>query len=344
MATLDQINEEYKNGVAGATHLLLVGHSKTGKSDYVAQAARDGYTVFYIDNDNGFPTLRSQLKGDLAAQQRVHYFNPVNMFRFVENMLTSAVVRYSVKTRGDFVSGTASPEDQMVEIFPSLIPRNVIFSIDSWTSLAYSCMCDVAKKAEIELTDIDKYGREIYGPANFHLTQLAQLIQLSPFHSIVQAHSTWYERKEKPPGDTVKDTKEGAMIIRETIEIPISSSNPHGLTLGKFFNEIGYLGITKYDKYEIDFRPKANRVGGGTPNSAGNPRTTHSFKSLFGASPVVAENPDRPWVRSMTAAEFKEAMAARQSTRPKLLTATPAAAPVLGAKPASIMIGGLKIK
>lgn len=307
MATLDEVSANYKGGVAGATHLLLIGHTKSGKSHYVARAAQAGYEVLYIDNDNGFPTLMEVLKNDPAAKKRVHYFNPANQAEFVESVLTRAIVRYNEDTRGDFVStGLAvKPETKMVEIIPSLIPRNVIVSIDSWSSLAYSVMKNVAASREkpVDLMDIDKYGREIYGPSNYKLTQLATVLQFAPFHVIVQAHIAYYERKEKPVGKTVTDTKEGEMIIKETLELPQSSSNPHALTLGKHFNQIGYLVIDRWDKRQLDFSVKQNRIGGGTPGKSGNPEEEYSFVNLFG-KPATVPTEERAWIRYMTAQQF----------------------------------------
>lgn len=330
MATLQDIAEQYKNQAASAIHLLLVANTKLGKTDYVAQAAKDGYTILYVDRDNGITTLLDALKDDPAAQARIHYFNPVDMVSFIEGLLTSPVVRYNNRTRAE-PNFSTKDDERIVEIRPSRIPMGVIFALDSWTSYVGAIMSQQAAKANIDLTDVEKFDRKVYGPSGFYATQMAQAIQAARFHVIVQAHPDVYERKEKPTDRTASTIEEKDMIIRETTEIPISTSKPHGFTIGKHFNQIGWLVVDRANRRLLDFRVIEGRIGGGTPNGIDDPRGKYRFANLFGKPPVYP--PLETWLEEMEYGESKKR--AQAATSGKILGSAPAKASTPAVAPAT---------
>lgn len=318
MPTLDEIPDE-----ARARHMLLIAQTKLGKSDYVVQAAIDGYEVLYVDSDNGLPTLKERIKSHPEAAKRIHYFNPDDMEEFVTNLLTLGIFRYNITQRKMFVSSAAKPDDRLVEIIPSRIPARIILSIDTWTSLAYRTMQNAAAEKKVDLTEIDKYGREIYGPANFALTRICEWLQPQRFHQIIQCHPGVFERKEKPPGKN--DVLEKDMIIVETLNVPMSSSAPHGASIGKYFNEIAWIEVNAAGQRVIDFTVKKGRISGGTVNGKGDPRKEYSFSSLFG--PPTPKADDEPvWMTEMSFEEWKAKQAAKAAVAPKL-SATPTTQP-----------------
>lgn len=299
-------------------HLLLIGDTKAGKSDYVAQAAIDGHTVIYVDRDNGLSTLQYRLENNPEALKRVWYFNPDNMLEFMKDFVDSSIFRYSTKTRASFITKQMDPDEEIIEIIPSLIPATVVMSIDSVTSLAFNAVTEKAGKLGIDLMESDRYGREIYGATGYVMTQLMSKFQNVPFHTIFQAHAVAYERKEKPKG-VVGSINEKDMIIKETKMVPVSTSGPHGATLGKYFNQIGWLSVNRVGARILDFTVRDDRIGGGTPGGIGDPRKEYSFAKLFGKGVIDAPvNPDRPWIRTMTGAEFMERQAAKQANRPTI--------------------------
>lgn len=343
MADLSEMQEEYKESVASATHLLLIGQSKMGKSDYVAQAAKDGFDIIYWDRDNGLPTLLEALDGDDAALKRVHYFRPENMTATLLAFFKNGKFIYNERTRKVYASHEAKPDDKLTIMYAGRLMkhRNVVVSIDSWTSWCLSALEDAAKKNKVELTSIDKYGREIYGPSGFYMTQMGTIIQLAPFNVIVQAHPAVYEIKERPPGSEAREVKEPDMIIRDTWEIPMSTSAPHGYSIGKFFNQIGWMELDRFGKYVLSFKAKSKRLVGGTvKNKEGDPRTTMRFKTLFGGGLELPQPmpEDRPWLERTTVAEYQESI---KSATPAA-TAKPATTPALNTKPAQ-KLGGLKL-
>lgn len=337
MPTINQVLvDQYQEALAGSIHLLLIGATKMGKSDYVVQAAIDGYQVIYIDSDNGFPTILEATKNHPSARERIHYFNPVNMMAFVDAFLTLPIIRYNIRTR-DVPNFKDKPDDRIVEIYPARIPRGIILSIDSWSSYCLSTMETKAEKNQVDLMDIDKVSREIYGGSGFHASQTAGSIQRLPFHVILQAHPAVFERKEKPADRTASAIKETDMIIRETTDVIQSTSAPHGATMGKYFNQVGWLEVSRTNQRVLDFRVQHGRMGGGTPGDVKDPRTEYRFSKLWGPVP---QYPDQSvWIQEMSSEEMK---VKAQQTGIKLGGAKPAT-PATPASPVAPAAGGLRI-
>lgn len=325
MATLDQMREEYQKGLSKAQHVMIVGAPKTGKSDWAASIALAGGTVIYVDSDNGFATLMERLKHDESALKRVHYFNPADIADFVELLLDAPKVRYNVTRNREFRMADADTDD-LCELIPSgFINKPIVLVIDSWTTLAYSAVKRKAKQESVDLTQIEKFTREIYGGVGFRLTNIAQMIQLCPFNIVVQAHPDMYEQKEKPPG-RVGEVNEKDMIIKATYEVPMSGSKPHGFTLGKYFTNIGWLEVGLGDKRVLDFSVRRNRISGGSLSGKGDPRKEYSFASLFyGGAIPPADLSDS--IRYMTVGEFKESLKTKPAAKPAPTTIKPTGSP-----------------
>lgn len=321
------LEDEVANSVSH-THLLLVGDTKMGKTDYVAQAALDGYQVLYVDRDNGLATMKEVLANQPEAMRRIQYFSPNNLAEFMENLLTLPVVRYNSRTKVAPAFSDKS-DDTIVELYPSRFPSNLILALDSYTALTLSAMENKAKDRRVSLTDIDKYSRELYSGTGFLMTQLLSIMQKVRFHTVVMGHPGVYERKEKPPNRRAEDVKEADMIIRETTKIPLSTSMPHGATLGKFFNQIGWLEINNLDQRFLDFTVQQGRMGGGTPNKKGDPRGSMRFSKLFGEAGEYP--PVDTWMATMTSEEMK--LKAQAGSGIKLGTPKPTAPAAEGETP-----------
>ncbi len=319
MPTFDQLSD-YKEGLAGSRHVLLMGGSKMGKTDWIAQAANDGYEILYFDNDNARVTLAATLTP--AAQKRVHYFAPdsESLGDLMELFIDTAMIRYNFRTNEVYVANSAKPDDKIAELWPARIPRNVIVSFDSWTSVAWSLLRQKAAKMQVDLADIDKWGREIYGNAGFRATNILKHLQLAPFHWVIHGHPVMLEIKEKPPG-VVGDIKEKDMIIRKTIEVPMSTSNVHGESLAKYCNEIGYLSLNAAGKPVLDWRVTRGRISGGSLNSFGDPRVDQRWSVLFGKPQPVVEGA-LPWIRYYTHADLELERKAKAAAAPRLGGAT----------------------
>lgn len=269
MPTMDQIPQ-----TNDPIHLLLVADSKVGKSVYAAQAAIDGFGVVYIDSDNGISAARWAIAkaNKPEALKRIQYFQTQKPVDFVKGLLRSTskspfiwsprIDRQWGKTTVD------SKSDDKLWVFDiTKLPRQHILVQDSWTSIAGDALGigSSAQAAEILDEDVNKQG--IYGDANGNLTFIANMLQKLPNHVIVLAHGTVFERYEKPLNVTVRDAKQNMFKLKETMEVPISSSRPHGKEMASRFNHIGWLYVNNLGKTEIDFTRKSDRVGGGPPDT-----------------------------------------------------------------------------
>lgn len=330
--TLDQVPEEKV-----FRHVLLIGDSKTGKSTWAAQAALDGYLVIYIDSDNGISALKFLLRNHPEAMKRVLYLPTGSPYTFIDGLLNNSVFRWNMTQDKEYSSGMAKPTDKMIQIYPSRIPETAIVNIDSWTTVAMDAMELGADRLKVDLAEMTGTANQqgVYGDAGMKLTLLCAILQHAKFHIIVQAHGVTYEKYDKPLGSQ-ESVKQKQMILREIIDVPVSSSRPHGQTMVKYFNEIGWLKIGRDDRATLSFKRVYGRVGGGTPNTEG-PANDMSFAKCFGPVPPFP-GIDSSWFVSMTSEEFVASRAANQSqSKP----AGVSEAGVVTAKPANPMMASL---
>jgi len=304
-----------ETGLVIPQHLLLIGQTKAGKSRYIVEAVKDGYECIFVDADNSLSTIRDELKDNKEALARLHYFAPSNMEVFVVNLLNEGIFRWNETRNSVYSRANAAPTDRLAQIIPSKIPSRVILAIDSWTSLTYSILRNRAAALKVDLTEIDRYSREIYGGAGFQTTGIAQVIQSLRHHVIVLAHPASYEIKQKPKG-IVGQINEKDMRILEVKQVPISTSLPHGLTIGKYFSQIGNMYVKDPTNQRVlDFKIDANRIGGGTPGGIGDPMKEYRYSKLFGLPKVDPEEYDG-WIRYLTAEELAEETAAKAAGKP----------------------------
>lgn len=275
MPRLDTVEEEVT-----PVHLLLIAPTKFGKSTYTAEAALAGFNVLYIDADNGKSTLIHTLKGNPEALARIHHVQTTNPAQFLEAMFEATkVFRWNLTTDKVYMKATAAPDDVIftLDIQKFFEERDLILAVDSWTTVAYNALKVGAGKAGAKVQDFKEVGQAVYGTAGNLVNYLCVVLQQLPMHVIVQAHLGFYERYSKPA--KVANPKQKEMILEETLEVPISTSNPQSDKMGKYFNHIGHLTVDNIGRRLIDFTTKPRRTGGGPPNRIA-PTTELGFAQL----------------------------------------------------------------
>jgi len=298
-STLDELPEG-----DDPVHLLAIADSKAGKSVYGAQAAIDGFTMIYIDSDNGASALKYAMKDKPEARKRTFYLPTSRPMTFLTNFLRSTPARPMVwmpdrnQLWSKLLPGVADDE-RVWKFAASEIPKQWLVNIDSWTSTSSDALGIGSAEQKAELLEGTNQG--IYGEANANLTYICNLLQKVPYHVMVQAHGTKYEVYDKPPGSTGV-VKQKDLILRETKEVPVSCSRPHGETMVSRFNHIGWLYVNNLGGTEIDFTRKPGRVGGGPPNRKAKVEDLPFSKLTNGVpEPVTC---DTWWIEG-THAEFK---------------------------------------
>lgn len=317
-------------------HLLLIGPTKAGKTHYIVQAILDGFTVFYVDNDNGINTVRRLLKGNKEAMARVHYVKTSNLWEFTSAFFARNKFQWNETRDEVFSLRTADPNDKITTIMRKLIPKGVIFVFDSWTSASILLLSRAAEKAGVTIDDFNDAGRDAFGNANRSANTMLMNLQAFPHHVILQAHPDFYERREAAPGVVKEATKEGNLIIKENIEIPYSVSRPHGFSMGKFFNEIAWLNVSAMGAFRIDFRQLKGRIGGGSPMKEGDPSAELRFSRCL--AEVIHVSNDNGWIDTRPASFYIEEAARLAEEKAAAAAAAKSNQPAKGtevAKPAA---------
>lgn len=331
------------------THLLLIGQTKAGKSTYSAQAVLDGWPMVYIDSDNGLSALRRAMKGNEAAMSRVMYIGTEKPCEFLEGFLDNPVYRWNLTQDREYAAISGKPGDKILEVRPALMPKRIILNVDSWSAISLDAMQIGADNKKTSLEDMANQNKsqQVYGDAALRLTKLLAILQRCGFHTIIQAHPTFYERYEKPLNKTTKETKQSDMILRESIEIPLSCSKPHGHSMGKFFTDIGWLELNRMDERILSFKAVQGRISGGTVATEGRVGEM-SFSKLFQPNPPSGDEIDfTKWSRYLTHEEFVAEREAAKESKVKPAGASPSgvtATPVLPSKPANPLLNFGKAK
>lgn len=275
-------------------HCMILAEEKAGKTSWLLDAAEAGFFVLLLDGD-----VAQQRINDLSdeAKSRVFYMDVSDnlvgtvdprMIRTVAEFFTSSKFLWN-DTKQDHYSTSRDPHDpetgacldEIWEIRPGLLDHNWVLGIDSWTTLQYSAKLDKAADMGVDISDVEKIERNIYSGVGNRLTNIAITQQKTNCHTIVCGHPAQYEKRRSQEGRTVKEAmKENDQIVEWTKMIPVSSSNPHGFSIGKFFSDIGWIDVGKTGKRTLDFTKTSARTSGGNLNSKGDPREDHRFVDL----------------------------------------------------------------
>lgn len=281
---------------------LIMGVEKSGKTDWAARAALAGFNVLYLDGDVAAATIH-QLPPE--ARKRIFYLDFGDDFAGGKEDTRMIDLMYEFFTSTKFVWNDSkedkftlrqydSEADEVWVIYPGKLDWRWVVVLDSWTTLSYSGMVSKAKDLGVSIADVEKVNREIYAGVGNRLTNMASIIQKMPCHVIVIGHPDEYQKKKAPDRVTVREAKELDMEIEWTRMIPKSSSKPHGLTLGKFFTDCGWMDVTRGGRRELNFKLDVNRSSGGHLDSKGDPRESHSFENLVRAIGGTIPDPNRP--------------------------------------------------
>lgn len=254
--------------VVNPIHLLLIGDSKVGKSTYAAAAAKAGFTLLYLDSDNGISALHHHLKDDPAALARVHYIRTDRPAAFMlEFVDSSPIFRWNKTQDMKYSRLTAKPDDKIFEVNIEALytVKNFVLVQDSWTAFSEDAMKFASKEAGIAIEIGKQIDQRLYGAGGLISARVTGVIQHAPFDVITIAHGAIWEVFEKNIGEK-QGGKQKDLTLKDVVEVPVSTSYANGYKMGKYFNYIGWLGVDRMGRTEIDFTRKPNRVGGGPPN------------------------------------------------------------------------------
>lgn len=315
-------------GDTGPKHLFLAGDSKVGKTDWIADAAIQGFTILYVDADNGKGTLMKRLAGDSTALSRVHYVRTTSPFDFMMALFGKIQFKWNV-TQDREMKITDNSDDRVTAIIVKKIPRRVILVLDSWTSTMLELLKDAAERASVPFEDFNEGGQGVYGDAARRANLLCSYFRDYHGDSIVQGHGTWFERYEKPLNSV--NAKQKEFILKETKLVPESCSRVHGYGMAKFFNEFGWMRLKNTGQFELSFKQEFNRVGGGSLQKNGDPKVDLTPKHVFGPPPEEMPENDT-WILDTDVQYWKDRMPAPVPKPAASTAATDSAPKTLPAK------------
>lgn len=278
-------------------HMLILAEEKVGKTTWLLEAAESGFNVLLLDGD-----VAQQAINRLSpkAKERVFYMDVSDslvgdvdprMIQTVADFLVSTTFLWNDRTQREY-SRIRDPHDEesgacldeIWEIKPAKLDHNWVLGIDSWTTLSYSAKLAKAQDLGESIANVEKIERSIYSGVGNRLTNILFTQQKAPCHTIIIGHPAQYEKRKSQEGKTVKEAmKENDQIVEWTKMIPISSSNPHGFGMGKYFSDIGWIEVDKFGKRKLDFTKTNQRTSGGNLNSRGDPKVDHRFEDLIRA-------------------------------------------------------------
>jgi hypothetical protein len=325
--------------------LLLIADSKAGKTPWAAVAAAN-YNVLYLDGDVGIQSLN---KMDESFKKNLYYmpcgdgfddngtYEP-RMIQFLVSFMTEGKFTWN-DSQGQMFSRKTYKQlteeadgvlrvkggDDVWEVRPARMDHRDVVIIDSWTALVQSVMQWKADDLKVDLGDVEKIQREIYSGVGNKLTQILTMIRSWPCHVIVIAHPAEYVKTQKPIGKNV--AKETDLKIEWTKMVPKSSSNPHALTMAKYFSDVGWLDVRGNGDTQLDFRQSNDRVIGGHLASATDARATtvaDVIRAIGGYVPNAAELNPNHWLTIHESGSYEPA-----GKRPGLVLGAPKAADVV---------------
>ena len=278
---------------AAVNRSLIIGDGKIGKTWWAAMAAAFGWNVLYMDGDIGRVTLK---KLPLIARQNIYSLSvgdtildggrEPKMWETMKDFTSQSVFLWN-DTKSQVSSRRHDePDDEIWEIRPGKMDHRDVMLFDSWTSFTESVTLACAIEGSVQLDSATtKAMRPIYQMAGLKGTQMLTMLRSMRCHVIVLAHPDEFTHMTKPEGKKVSSASESDMVIDWTKMIPKSTSKPHGMQMGKYFTDIGWMETNASGTERlIDFSMSQKRMGGGSLMKRGNAETEHTFTALVEAT------------------------------------------------------------
>lgn len=292
MPRMDQ-TDRVESSTPSLVKALIIGDGKCGKTDWTVRAAMSGFKLVYFDGDVARATIKNMIKESRLtpkAASNIYLFAVADtmeggardskFYSTLDEFNSNIVFRWNdsqsrIATRKDDAS------DEIWDIKPGRMGSNVVFVIDSWTSLVESIMLAAAIANGVDLaTASTSEMRPVYQSAGLKATEMLQVIRSMRCHVVVIAHPDEYSHTLKPEGKKVKDIKETELVIDWTKMIPKSTSKPHSMQMAKYFTDILWLGTNATGSERIvDARIAEGKMSGGHWNERKNTED-YSFANL----------------------------------------------------------------
>ena len=237
---------------------LLYGPAKAKKTWWVLKAAEAGYRVLLIDTDKGQGIVKNIAP---EARKNIYFLNiadgPQDAFAatFLVLFLRDGWVYLNEKTRQ--VALTPFPGARLYDC--RSFGRDTIICFDSYTRIVNSVERRFAFENNIDLAAADKQDWEGYGWCGRLLNWMIYQMGCLPCNVCLIAHETQWEKRKKVKGGKEAQKHAPVEFVRRQV---ISSSNPHGMSVGSNFADILYF-YSEGRSFYIDAMGSQLEDGGG---------------------------------------------------------------------------------
>lgn len=234
---------------------FVYGFDKTKKTTWALEAAKAGYRVLLLDFNKGANVLRHFPKEIL---------NKIYILSFADGphdnfcSIASAAILRNLDFYFHEQKRLISPRRIAGAYHCNLCDfgTDTVIVFDGYTDIVKSSLKQFAKEQNLDLSEAEKQEWPGFGWQGRYLTWVISRIKtITNCHTITIGHSTVYEKHKKD--------SQGKQLpeIEFTRRQPVSSSNPHGMTITSEFNEVMYFSIQNSVNF-IDVKSSDEQCGG----------------------------------------------------------------------------------
>lgn len=215
---------------------IAYGHAKTKKTTWACSAVKSGMNVIYGDAENSVAILGSVLTPE--EQAKILYLDLADEpNRAVSSWFAAALVRgkpfiWDLEEKRIIQSRNKLHDCMLIDI-RKLTP-NDLFVFDSYTALVASLNLQFATENNIDLGSAAKTEWEGFGWTGRLAAQFLSTLTSLKCSVTVIGHVKTYEKYTKSPNSSE------AVLTSVKIQ-PLSTSNPHGETITKLFDNALYF-------------------------------------------------------------------------------------------------------
>ena len=233
--------------------ILIYGQDKTCKTWWALKSAEAGFNTILLNADDGDQIVRMIAP---EAQKKIHLVNIVNT---LTRAVAAEFVAQFLKDNSKFiwneqkqdVCARLPAENTGYIVNKSLLTANDVVVFDSHSAIVASTMFRYSLEKNIDLTDAAKQEWDGFNFQKMFLDFMLLKMHGLPCHVILIGHETVHEKR----------SADGKTVLSRTVQ-PLSSSNPHGSTIGKNFHDVLYFQRKTADKFIIDAGGSQTRMGG----------------------------------------------------------------------------------
>ena len=240
-----------------ALRIMAYGPAKSKKTWWACRAAEFGYRVLLFDFEDGSGIL-NQLPQEARDRIFILPFADAGKDSFAIEAATVILKEYHfyVNEETRTVTGTAKVGSYHIDM--RNFGRDTVVIFDSYTALVHSAARRFARDHNLDLADAEKTDWPGYGWAGRLLNWMLGQMEHFPCPFILIGHETQNVIRKKVLGNA--KAQKNAPIERVRRQI-YSSSNPHGLGIGKNFTDIIYLAAIGRT-FKVDTRGSRDEDGG----------------------------------------------------------------------------------